>query len=108
MAGSADERTRAVLGLLGLARRAGALRMGAGPVLRALRHEGPGVVILAHDAGGDLTGKIERARGTSTVVSTLLGTDELADAFGRERLSVVSIHEPGFVSGLMRHLKEPR
>ena len=101
-------RRQAVIGLLGLARRSGALRLGAGPVLRALRHEAPGVVLLARDAGADLAGKIERARGQSIVDASLLSADDLADAFARERLSVVSVHEPGFVSGLRRHLTDSR
>ncbi|HKK72211.1 MAG TPA: hypothetical protein VKA86_13415 [Candidatus Krumholzibacteria bacterium] len=108
MSGAESERRRAVLGLLGLAHRAGALRLGAGPVLRALRHEAPGVVLLARDAGKDLAGKIQRARGDSVVDDALLDTDDLAGALGRERLSVVSVHEPGFVSGLKRHLTDSR
>lgn len=102
------ERRRAVLGLMGLAQRAGKLQLGQGPVLRALREARPGVVLLARDAGDDLAGKIERERGSSTVDSTLLSADDLATAFGRRKLSVVSVHDPGFVSGLVRHLSEPR
>ena len=103
-----EVRRQAVLGLLGLARRAGALRLGAGPVLRALREEAPGLVFLAHDAGADLVSRVMRVRGKSTVEETLLGTADLAAAFGRDRLSVVSVHEKGFVSGLQRHLSDSR
>lgn len=103
-----EDRRRAVLGLLGLARRAGALRLGAGPVLRALGEEGPGVVFLAHDAGADLVARVQRARGQSVVEDTLLSTEDLARAFGRDRLSVVSVHEKDFVSGLRRHTTDSR
>lgn len=103
-----EDRRSAVLGLLGLARRAGALRMGSGPVLRALQEESPGVVFLARDAGADLVGRVKRACGNSVVDDTLLGTADLADAFGRQRLSVVSVHERGFVSGLQSHLSDSR
>jgi len=103
-----EEKRRAILGLLGLAQRAGKLRLGSGPVLRALRDDGPGVVLLARDAGKDLAGKIDRERGRSLVDRTLFDADELASAFGRDKLSVVSVHEAGFVSGLVRHLSEPR
>lgn len=103
-----DERRRAVLGLLGLAHRAGKLQLGSGPVTRALRDSGPGVVFLARDAGQDLAGKIERGRGRSKIDRDLFASDDLATAFGRDKLSVVSVHEPGFVSGIVRHLSEPR
>ena len=103
-----EDARRAVLGLLGLAHRAGALRLGAGPVLRALREEPPGLVFLARDAGSDIAARVERERGPNTVENTLLGTDDLAAAFGRRKLSVVSVHEKDFVSGLNRHLSKPR
>lgn len=101
-----EARRQAILKLLGLARRAGALRMGATAVVRALREEPPGVVVLARDAGGDLAGKIEHAHGRSRVEAELFDAEELASRFGRERLSVVSVHEAGFVAGLERHLSE--
>ena len=103
-----EDRRRAVLGLLGLARRAGALRLGSGPVLRALQEEPPGLVFLARDAGADLAARVMRERGKSVVDDTLLGTTDLAEAFGRGRLSVVSVHEKGFVSGLQSHLSDSR
>lgn len=97
---------QSVFRLLGLAQRAGALRLGATAVTRALRDEPPGVVVLARDAGDDLAGKIERAHGRSLVVHDLFDAEELATRFGRERLSVVSVHGAGFVEGLQRHLSE--
>lgn len=101
-----EGRKQAILKLLGLAQRAGALRLGATAVTRALREEPPGVVVLAVDAGEDLAGKIGRAHGRSRVVADLFDAEELAARFGRERLSVVSVHEAGFVDGLTRHLSE--
>lgn len=94
----------AVLRLLGLARRAGALRLGATDVSKALRREAPGVVFLAGDAGADLVRKIEAGIGRSRLERSCFAGSELADAFGRERLSVVSVHEPGFVRGILEHL----
>lgn len=99
---------QAVYGLLGLAQRSGALRLGATAVTRALREEPPGVVVLARDAGQDLVGKLERARGRSLLVADLFTAEELASRFGRDRLSVVSVHVAGFVDGLKRHLSDPR
>jgi len=109
--GDPDDRAvlrSSVVGLLGLARRAGVLKVGSGPVLRALRDEDPGVVFLARDAGEDLVGKIQRARGKSIVDRSLLCGADLADAFGRERLSVVSVHDRNFVTGLRRQLSDSR
>ena len=111
MAPEAAEREvlkQAILSLLGLAQRSGALRMGATAVTRAMREERPGVVFLARDAGQDLAGKLERALDRSILVADLFGADELATRFGRERLSVVSVHETGFVDGLKRHLSDTR
>lgn len=94
--------------LLGLAQRSGALRMGATAVTRAMREEAPGVIFLARDAGQDLVGKLERAHPGSLLVADLFDAAELADRFGRERLSVVSVHRAGFVEGLKRHLSDMR
>ena len=46
-----DPRAERVLGLLGLARRAGRLAMGATAVEKLVRHGRPPVVIIARDAG---------------------------------------------------------
>lgn len=109
MTGGADDALRtAVLGLLGLARRAGALRLGARPVLRALREEGDGIVFLAHDAGQDLADRMELAAKGAQLERALFSAADLADAFGRDRLSVVSVHESGFVRGIRRRLSDTR
>lgn len=95
----------AVLRLLGLAQRAGRLSLGSGPVLRALEGEGRGVVFLASDAGADLRKKIERALGPSRLEDALYSVEDLAVRFGRQRLSVVSVHDPSFVKGIEEHLE---
>ncbi len=76
----------------------------ANAVLRALREEKPGVVFLARDAGDGLAQRVARRLGESTLERTLLSSQELALAFGRERLAVVSVHDRGFVSGLRKQL----
>ena len=101
-----DALKEAVLSLLGLAQRSGALKLGSTAVSRALREEPPGVVVLARNAGQDLAGKLERARGRSLLVSDLFTAEELAARFGRAQLSVVSVHVAGFVGGLKRHLSD--
>jgi ribosomal protein L7Ae-like RNA K-turn-binding protein len=100
--------TAAALRLLGLARRAGELQLGARGVLRALARREPGIVFLARDAGADLRRKIERQRGDSELDSESFDSRTLADAFGRDRLAVVSVHDAHFVAGLRKALHEPR
>jgi ribosomal protein L7Ae-like RNA K-turn-binding protein len=99
-----DALKQAVLSLLGLAQRSGALKLGSTAVTRALREEPPGIVVLARNAGQDLAGKLQRARGSSLLVADLFTAEELAARFGRQQLSVVSVHVAGFVDGLKRHL----
>jgi ribosomal protein L7Ae-like RNA K-turn-binding protein len=94
------------LGLLGLAQRAGKLFIGAGPVLRALSQEKPGMVFLATDAGEDVRRKIERARGDSIVVSDVFAGEQLAALVSRQKVSVVSVHDVHFVKGLRQALAD--
>ena len=102
------QRKDAVLRLLGLALRAGALRLGSGPVMRAMESEPPGIVFVARDAGRNLRRNLHRVRGRSRIEETLFDGEDLARAFGRRRLAVVSVHETGFVAGLEKHLFETR
>lgn len=103
-----EEQKLAVLRLLGLAHRAGALRLGAGPVIRAMETEPAGVVFLARDAGRNLVRNVRRVQGRSRVDDTLFDGEDLAQAFGRRRLALVSVHESGFVEGIEKHLSETR
>lgn len=100
--------TTAALRLLGLARRAGELQLGARAVLRALAREAPGIVFLARDCGADLRRKMERQRGNSELDTVSFDSQTLAATFGRERLAVISVHDANFVSGLRKALYEPR
>lgn len=94
----------AAQGLLGLARRAGKLFVGAGPVLRALEKEKAGVVFLANDAGRDVRRKIERSSGESLIFDAVFAGEELAALCSRDKVSVVSVHEPDFVKGIRKAL----
>ncbi len=94
-----------VLRLLGLARRAGKLMLGSTAVLRALRKAEGGVVFLARDAGADLRRKIERNRGNCRLAPPIFSQEELATAFGKRKLAVVSVHDRDFVSGIEKHLR---
>ncbi len=98
----------AVLRLLGLALRAGRLQLGAGPVLRALEREAPGIVFLARDAGRSVARSVRHAGEKSRIEDQLLDAEDLSGAFGRRQLSVVSVHSPDFVDGLEKLLSETR
>jgi len=99
-----SEGAEAALRLLGLARRAGKLFVGSGPVMRALEHEKVGVVFIASDAGRDVRRKIERSHGESLVNDAAFAGEELAALCSREKVSVVSVHEPDFVKGIRNAL----
>lgn len=104
--GERAARTAAILRLLGLARRAGQLRLGAHDVLRALRVERRGCVFLARDAGRDVRKRVQRAAGTCRLDTETFDGRTLAAGLGRSSLSVVSVHEPGFVRGLEQLLSD--
>jgi ribosomal protein L7Ae-like RNA K-turn-binding protein len=103
----ADQK-EAVLRLLGLALRAGRLQLGSGPVLRALTHAPPGIVFLAKDAGRNVVRSVRRVEGASSVEDAFFDGEDLSRAFGRRQLSVVSVHDAGFVDGLKKLLSETR
>jgi len=107
---AADPRVERVLGLLGLARRAGRLAMGATAVEKLVRHGRPPVLILARDAGESQSRRFASLRPIRGLVADLLGRDELASRLGRTELVVVAVNDPGFVRGLIELgvVAEPR
>jgi ribosomal protein L7Ae-like RNA K-turn-binding protein len=95
-----DERARRLLGLLGLARRAGRLALGARAVQRLVARDERPLVVLASDAGGSLRADVGRWRRLRGVVDDAVTTAELSQALGREKLAVVAVADPGFVRGI--------
>ncbi len=100
------EEAAAALRLLGLARRAGKLYIGSGSVMRALSRERPGIVFVARDAGKDIVRRVTRSQGESTLDHQTFESGDLASAFGREKLAVVSIHDTQFVAGIRKALSK--
>jgi len=100
-----DERARSLCGLLGLARRAGKLAMGATAVARMVNGGEKPLVILASDAGSSLRGSAERWEPVAGVVTDVLTSDEMAEAMGRQKLAVMAVADPGFVRGIKKNLK---
>jgi len=100
-----DERARSLCGLLGLARRAGKLAVGASAVERLVHGGEKPLVVLASDAGASLRGSVERWEPVEGVVADILTSDEMAEAMGRQKLAVMAVADPGFVRGILKNLK---
>ena len=100
-----DERARRLCGLLGLARRAGKLAVGASAVERLVHGGEKQLVVLASDAGASLRGSVERWEPVEGVVADILTSDEMAEAMGRQKLAVMAVADPGFVRGILKNLK---
>ena len=97
-----DARAERLCGMLGLARRAGKLAMGASAVERLVQRGERPLVILASDAGASLRGTVERWETPGGVIADLVTTAELARALGREKLAIVAVKDPGFVRGIRK------
>ncbi len=91
-----------LLGMLGLARRAGKLAVGFSAVEKIVRRGEAPFIILALDAGASQKKKIERWEPLSGMLSDVLTAEELAQAMGREKLSVVGVSDVGFVKGIRK------
>jgi len=89
-----------VLGLLGLARRAGKLALGATAV-EQLAHRGQlPVVIIARDAGSGQRRRLLALEPVRGFVADLLDREQLAGRLGRRELVTVAVADMGFVRGL--------
>lgn len=91
-----------LIGLLGLARRAGRLGMGVSAVEKMVAKGENPMVIAATDVGESLKGKISRWEPVRGVVDNVLTGEDMARAFGREKLAVVAVSDSGFVKGIRK------
>lgn len=91
-----------MLGLLGLARRAGRLGLGFSAVEKMVRRGENPLVITASDMGESLKGSVSRWKPVRGVVADVLTGEELARAFGRDKLAVVGVSDSGFVKGIRK------
>ncbi|MEN8008030.1 MAG: 50S ribosomal protein L7ae [Candidatus Krumholzibacteriota bacterium] len=101
-----EEATRSqadkLLGLLGLARRAGRLGMGVSAVEKMVHKGENPLVITAVDIGDSLKGRVSRWEPVRGVVADVLTGEDLARALGREKLAVVGVSDSGFVKGIRK------
>lgn len=103
-----------LLGLLGLARRAGKLAVGFRAVEQLVRRGEQPLVIVARDAGAAQKGKIAGWEPLRGLVDDVLDREQMAQSMGREQLIVVGLADAGFIKGIRRELgiapppKKPR
>lgn len=102
--GSAEK----LLGLLGLARRAGKLAVGFRAVEQLVRRGDRPLVIVARDAGAAQKGKIAGWSPLRGLIDDVLDREPLAQAMGRDQLVVVGLTDPGFIKGIRRELEGPQ
>jgi ribosomal protein L7Ae-like RNA K-turn-binding protein len=97
-----DDYGHRLLGLLGLALRAGRLAVGATAVERMVHEGRRPLLVIASDAGEGARGRLQRLTPVRTVLDGAVTRDELAEAFGRRELTVVAVSDPDFVKGIER------
>lgn len=95
-----------VLGILGLARRAGSVVTGTGAVRDVVRTDSARFVLLAEDAAVGQVGKVANLLRHRTVPWTTWGTrEELGRAVGAAPLSAIAIMDDGFARRLREELQ---
>ncbi len=98
-AGSAEER---LLGLLGLARRAGQLAVGGTAVEKMVARGRRPLVIVARDCGAALRNKALHLEPVRGFLVDLVEREDLARVLGRNKLAVVAVADHGFVDGIKK------
>ena len=91
-----------LLGLLGLARRAGKLAVGTSAVERMVHEGRRPLLIIASDAGEGPRTRLLRLAPVRGVLADVVSRDDLAMALGRKELTVVAVGDPDFVHGIER------
>lgn len=102
-----EENSKKLLALLGLARRAGKLALGFSAVEQLVRKPGRTMVIAASDMGAAQKSKVNRFENLAGLVDDALTGDQMAAAFGRNKLAIAGVDDPGFVKGIKKLLDAP-
>ena len=99
-------RTQNIAGLLGLARRAGKLILGADGVETAIPKRKILTVIIAEDASPGTTRNIkDLAQKHSVPFFVAYCKHELGGLMGRRELAVLGITDPSFADGVSKYFK---
>jgi ribosomal protein L7Ae-like RNA K-turn-binding protein len=97
-----DDTTERLLGLLGLACRAGRLALGARAVTAMVSEGRRPLVILARDTGPAQRERLLRLSPVRRILDDAVDRRQLAQALGRSELAVVAVADPDFVRGIER------
>ena len=89
-----------LLGLLGLARRAGKLAVGFRAVESLVKRGDRPLVIFARDIGASQRNKVLGWEPVRGFLGDVLTKEEMARTLGREQLVVVGLNDPGFLKGI--------
>ena len=99
--------TQRLLGLLGLARRAGKLAVGTTAVRNMCNRGGKIMIIIARDVSPGQKSKLMRLTPPENIVDDLLDRADMATALGREDLTVVAVQDRDFLKGIRTLLTGP-
>jgi len=91
-----------ILGLLGLANRAGKLGVGFSQVDKMVRRGENPLVIMSDEIGPSQKNRMNRWEPVRGVVKDILTGEDMAQALGREKLGVLGVSDSGFVKGIMK------
>ena len=94
-----------VFNLLGLARRAAKLALGATAVQQALHRQKVRLLIFASDAAANLKKKV-MADAKNCPVCTYSTKAGLGSYFGREELAVIAVLDDGFAHGILAAIEQ--
>ena len=100
-------REKAVLGLMGLARKGGNAAVGRDPVRDAVRRGEASLLVIASDAGDSVTSEVSRLGESSRIPIITVGTREtMGRALGRAEVSVTAITDAGLAEAAMAKADE--
>ncbi len=91
-----------LVALLGLARRAGRLAVGFTAVETTVKRGEAPFVVLASDIGASQKKKISRWDPLRGILADVLTGQEMAQAMGRDKLSVVGVSDANFIKGIKK------
>ncbi len=97
---TADSAAERLLGLLGLARRAGQLAVGETAIEKLVVRGKRPLIIIADGCGNSLRNKVLHLQPVRGFLLGAVDRHQLAKAVGRQELAVVGVADPGFVSGI--------
>ncbi len=96
------DRERAVLGLMGLARKGGNAAVGRDPVRDAVRRGRARLIVVAADAGDAINREVQRiGEGAQIPILTIGTRDLLGRALGRAEVSVTAFTDAGLAEAAM-------